>query len=84
MRGHRIPRPISDREHKQLQRAILGTLPHEFPKHLTRHDLLTRGFGVKSMEKAVFILDSVGLLFCEGDIVLPSLPARHFDWLELP
>jgi hypothetical protein len=43
MRNHRMPRPISDREHKQLQRAILGTLLHEFPKHLKRHDLLTRG-----------------------------------------
>ncbi len=84
MQANRMPRPISDREHKQLQRAILGTLLHEFPKHLTRHDLLVRGFGVRSMDKAVYILDSVGLLFCTGDVILPSLPARHLDWLELP
>jgi len=84
MHGHRIPRPISDRENKQLQRAILGTVLHEFPKHLTRQDLRERGFGGRPMERAVFVLHSVGLLFCVDEIVLPALPARHFDWLELP
>jgi hypothetical protein len=84
MQANRIPRPISDRENKQLQRAILGTLLHEFPKHLTRQQMRWQGFGFEDMERAVYVLDSVGLLFCTGDVVLPSLPARHFDWLELP
>jgi len=84
MQANRISLPVSDRENKQLQRAILGTLLHEFPKHLTRKQLAWRGYGFEEMRRAVFILDSVGLLFCQGEIILPSLPARHFDWLELP
>jgi hypothetical protein len=84
MHGHRIPRPISDRENKQLQRAILATLLHEFPDHLTRNQLAWRGFGFEEMDRAVFVLHSVGLLFRTGDVILPSLPARHFEWLESP
>lgn len=84
MQANRISLPVSDRENKQLQRAILGTLLHEFPTHLTRKQLAWRGFGFEEMERAVFVLDSVGLLFCQGEVILPSLPARHFDWLELP
>lgn len=84
MHGHRIPRPVDEREDKPLQRAVLAELLFEFPAQLTRDHLRYRGFGFERMEQAVFILDTVGLLWCEGDVILPSQAARHFDWLESP
>jgi hypothetical protein len=48
---------------------VLALLLHEFPKQLTRDDL----------KQAIRSLDLVGLLWCEGEVVLPTLPARHLD-----
>jgi hypothetical protein len=37
----------------------------------------------KEVQRAVRNLGQVELVWCEGDFVLPTLAARHFDWLEL-
>ena len=66
-----------------MQRAVLAFLLHEFPKQLTRDDLKWRGFGeADALRQAIRNLSLTGLLWCEGEVVLPTLPARHFHWLE--
>lgn len=84
MQANRKPRSPDERQDKGTQRAVLTLLLHEFPKQLTRDDLKWRGFGdAEALKQAIRSLDLVGLLWCEGEVVLPTLPARHFDWLEL-
>jgi hypothetical protein len=76
---------FDERENKPMQRAVLALLLYEFPTHLTREDLrYTLGTEKgKEISRAVRCLDVTGLVWCEGDFVLPTLAARHFDWLEL-
>jgi hypothetical protein len=74
-----------EREDRRTQRALLAFVLHEFPLQRTRQELLYRGFKADDgLEQAISKLATVGLLWCEGDVVLPTLAARHFDWLELP
>jgi hypothetical protein len=73
----------SGREDKCLQRAVLALVLHEFPAQLTRDDLLYKGLGsADPINLAVENLANAGLLWCEGDVVLPTVAARHFEWLE--
>jgi hypothetical protein len=66
-----------------LQRAVLALVLHEFPAQLTRDELACKGLGsADPIYLAVENLANAGLLWCEGDVVLPTLAARHFDWLE--
>jgi hypothetical protein len=60
----------------------MAELLHEFPTQLTRTQLRCKGFGFERLDRVVFILHAVGLVFCEGEVILPTLPARHLDWLE--
>lgn len=77
-------RSADEREEKRTQRAVLSLLLHEYPAQMTRQDLICRGFmGDEGLEPAISRLALVGLLWCEGSVVLPTLAARHFDWLEL-
>ena len=82
MQANPSPPAFDEREGKQTQRALLALLLHEFPTQLTR-DKLREALG-GDVAKAVHVLASVELVWCEGDFVLPTLAARHFDWLELP
>lgn len=84
MQAKSSPRSIDEREDKPTQRALLALVLHEFPKQLTREDLRCRGFGDSdALARALRNLATVGLLWCEGGVAVPTLPARHFDWLEL-
>jgi hypothetical protein len=76
-------RSADEREDKPMQRAVLALLIYEFPRQLTRGDLEGEGLSGAEPDRAIFNLAAVGLLWCEGDFVLPTLAARHFDWLEL-
>jgi alkylhydroperoxidase/carboxymuconolactone decarboxylase family protein YurZ len=73
-----------ERDHKKNQRALLALALYEFPDHLTWKMLGGRIAVGDSLDRAVRELITVGLIFCEGDTLLPTLAARHFDWLELP
>jgi hypothetical protein len=75
-------RSADEREDKPTQRAVLALLLHEFPAQLTRDDLKYKLGGGDERERAIRNLDIAGLVWCEGDFVLPTLAARHFDWLE--
>jgi hypothetical protein len=76
---------FDERDEKQTQRALLAVLLREFPSQLTRDRLRTRGFReAVALEVAIRNLAVAGLLWREGEVVVPTLPARHFDWLELP
>ena len=84
MQANRTPRPVDGREDKPMQRAVLALVLHEFPAQLTRDQLTWKGLGSgEALDRAIDNLDIAGLLWCEGDVVLPTLAARHFDWLEL-
>lgn len=73
----------SGREDKRLQRAVLALALHEFPAQLNRDDLHHKGLGeADPIDLAVENLAHAGLLWCEGDVVIPTVAARHFDWLE--
>jgi len=52
---------------------------------MSRQDLIWRGFmGDEALGPSLTALALVGLVFCEGEVLLPTIAARHFDWLELP
>lgn len=73
----------SGSEDKPLQRAVLALVLHEFPAQLTRDDLKHKGLGDSGpLNLAVENLANAGLLWCEGEVVLPTVAARHFEWLE--
>lgn len=78
-------RLADEREEKPTQRAMLALVLHEHPKQISREDMgffgLERG---EPVQRAIENLVTVGLVWCEGPFVLPTLAARHFDWLELP
>jgi len=65
------------------QRALLSLALFEFPQHLWIPQLAEQIAATDAVERAVTELITVGLLFRTGSVVLPTLPARHFDWLEL-
>jgi hypothetical protein len=83
MQANPSPRSADEREDKPTQRAVLALLLHEFPTQLTKDALRYKVGGGDERERAIRNLAVVGLLWCEGDFVLPTLAARHFDWLEL-
>jgi hypothetical protein len=85
MQANRRLRSSDEREDKGTQRAVLALLLHEFPVQMTRDDLKWRGFGdAEALANAIRNLETVDLLWCQGAVVLPTLAARHFDWLESP
>jgi hypothetical protein len=85
MQANPSQRSPDEREDKPTQRAVLSLLLHEFPAHVTREQLrYTLGTDKgKEIWRAVGNLAQVELVWCEGEFVLPTLAARHFDWLEL-
>jgi hypothetical protein len=69
---------------KKLQRAILAFLLAEFPARHTRESLWLMGLGpLEPMEEAIHMLDVVGLVWRDGQAIVPTAAARHFEWLEL-
>lgn len=83
MQAKDISRFTDEREDKPMQRAVLGLTLHHFPAQMTKGDLSRRGFGEPArLERAIHNLSIVGLLWCEGDFVIPTLPARHLHWME--
>lgn len=84
MQANRRQRSDIERENKRTQRAVLALVLHEFPARMTREGLKLHGLGSgEPVERALSALSLVGLLWCEGAAVVPTIAARHFDWLEL-
>lgn len=85
MQDNPSQRSADEREDKPTQRAVLSLLLFEFPAQLTREQMKWKGlYGDERMDQAIRNLDIAGLIWREGDYVLPTLAARHFDRLELP
>jgi hypothetical protein len=84
MQANSSQRSVSERDNKPMQRAVLAYLLFEFPRKLKREDLERRSVFDGPVDDVIHLLHAVGLVWCEGDYVVPTLPARHFDWLELP
>ena len=75
-------KPPSEQD-KANQRALLSLALFEFPQHLSIRRLPQEIAAGDALERALTELITVGLLFRTGSIVLPTIAARHFDWLEL-
>ena len=83
MQAKDISRFTEERKDKEMQRAVLGLALHNFPAQMTRGDLDRRGFRESErLEQALHNLSLVGLIWREGDFAIPTLPARHFHWME--
>jgi hypothetical protein len=67
---------------RTIQRAIMAVTLAAFPKQLKRADLSFQFGSIDPWEQAICDLAIAGLLWLEGDVVLPTLAARQFDWLE--
>jgi hypothetical protein len=73
-----------ERGDRGTQRAVLTFLLAEHPARHTALSLWWMGFGnMEAVEEAIHLLDQHGLLSCTGGAVVPTVAARHFDWLEL-
>ena len=85
MQDNPSQRSQDEREDKPMQRAILAFMLYEFPAQTTKEELryVMGSDKGKEVHRAIRNLDGVGLVWREGDFVLPTLAARHFDWLEL-
>jgi len=85
MQANPSQRSPDEREDKPTQRAVLSLLLHEFPAQVTKEQLRYTSAPTKAKRSggAVGNLSQVELVWCEGEFVLPTLAARHFDWLEL-
>jgi hypothetical protein len=84
MQAKPISRTPEGHGNKLLQRAVLALVLHEFPAQFTRDELLLSGFARDywDLEQAIRDLTLAGLLWRQGEVTMPSLPARHFHWLE--
>ncbi|MGN6558507.1 MAG: hypothetical protein ACTHLH_10930 [Solirubrobacterales bacterium] len=68
---------------QQLQRVLLALLLCEFPRKLKRSQLAVQIVIGGRLDVAIEELHHAGLVWREGDYVMPTLPARHMDWLDL-
>jgi hypothetical protein len=68
---------------QQLQRAVLALLLCEFPRKLKRSQIAVKVIYWEGLNVAIEELHQAGLVWREGDYVMPTLPARHMDSLEL-
>lgn len=68
---------------QQLQRALLALLLCEFPRKMKREALERRYNFDGPVDVPVEELHAAGLVWCEGDYVMPTLAARHMEWLEV-
>lgn len=78
------PSQPSPSEDKKIQRALLALALFEFPAHLQRRKLGWQIAIGEPLDRAIHELVNAQLLYYEGQEMLPTLPARYFDWLELP
>jgi hypothetical protein len=82
----RNPSPHSADEcnEKQIQRAVLALLLFEYPCPLTKSFLGDEIGYPDAVDAAITALIDAGLAWSEGEAILPTAAARHFEWLELP
>jgi hypothetical protein len=83
MHDHPSQPSARERKDKQIQRALLALALAEYPTHLKRRSLGWQIATGEPLDRAIRELCAVSLLFSEGDTVVPTIAARHFDWLEL-
>lgn len=75
-------RSENEREDERTQSAVLALVLAEHPAHLTARELAREIGEGDDFERAVRDLTAVGLLRREGESVLPTRGALHFDRLE--
>jgi len=68
----------------KTQRAVMTLLLFAFPRSVSGKRLKQQIGDAEAVDRAVVELALVGLVWSEGKGLLPTLAARHMDWLELP
>jgi hypothetical protein len=75
-------RSANEREDERTQRALLAFVLHEHPAQLTADDLTLEVGQADGTDRAIGVLVSVRLLRRQGESVLPTRAALHFERLE--
>lgn len=84
MQAKRSQRAFDDEPDWKTQRAVMALLLFAFPRPIDGGSLKKQIGDSDAVDKAVVELALVGLVWSEGKGLLPTLAARHMDWLELP
>jgi chromosome segregation and condensation protein ScpB len=74
---------IQERD-RTTQRATLALLLFAFPRPLTQERIAEEIGNPDAVEQALSELETVGLSWRDRRGVMPTMAARHFDWLGLP
>lgn len=75
---------FADEPDWKTQRAVMALLLFAFPRPIEGTALKKQIGDADAVDKAVVELALVGLVWAEGKGLMPTLAARHMDWLELP
>ena len=68
----------------KTQRAVMTTLLFAHPQAVDGKVLKEQIGDADAVDKAVVELALVGLVWTDGSGLMPTVAARHMDWLELP
>lgn len=68
----------------KTQRAVMTTLLFAHPRAVDGKALKVQIGDAEAVDKAVVELALVGLVWTDGKGLMPTVAARHMEWLELP
>lgn len=68
----------------KTQRAVMTTLLFAYPRAVDGKSLKDQIGDADAVDKAVVELALVGLVWTDGSGLMPTVAARHLEWLELP
>jgi hypothetical protein len=68
----------------KTQRAVMTTLLFAYPRPVDGAALKEQIGDSDAVDKAVVELALVGLVWTDGSGLMPTVAARHLEWLELP
>ena len=68
----------------KTQRAVMTLLLFAFPRPVPGPALKEQIGDADAVDQAVVELALVGLIWTDGSGLMPTIAARHMDWLELP
>jgi len=77
-------RPPADERDWKTQRAVVALLLFAHPMPLTQERLAEEIGDPDAVERALSELEMVGLAWRDLRGVMPTMAARHVEWLELP
>jgi chromosome segregation and condensation protein ScpB len=73
----------AERDDWRTQRTVLALLLFASPNPVRQKLLAEEMDDSEAVERAISELETVGLVWRDGRTVMPTLAARHMNWLEL-